>query len=87
MSHFTYQLHFELAFNVKFNHFHTLYIYYLRGFLPACSFVFSGNVCFLLGQIHSSQVQQLNSISMVGLRSRVVVHPLFDTLSSIIHDL
>lgn len=51
------------------------------------SLLFSGNIYFLLGQIHSPEVQQRHPVPMVGLRTRVVVHPLLDTLSSHRHDL
>lgn len=45
-------------------------------------FTFSGNIYFLFGQIHSSEVQQHNRVSMVGLRSWLVVYSLLNTHGS-----
>lgn len=44
--------------------------------------LFSGNIYFLFGQIHSSEVQQHNWVSMVGLCSWLVVHSLLNTHGS-----
>lgn len=44
--------------------------------------MFSGNIHFLFGQLHSSEVQQHNRVSMVGLCSWLVVHTLFNTHGS-----
>lgn len=42
------------------------------------TWLFPGNIYFLLGEVLSSEVQQHHWVSLVGLRSRLVPHPLFN---------
>lgn len=50
-------------------------------------FFFSGNIYLLPGQIHSTEVQQRHPVPVVGQCTGLVVHSVFHTLGSHLHDL
>lgn len=49
--------------------------------------LFSGNIYLLPGQIHSTEVQQRHPVPVVGQCTGLVVHSVFHTLGSHLHDL
>lgn len=67
--------------------FFSFFFFLLKRWCLFSSLLFSGNICFLLGQIYSSEVQQHSWVSMVGICTWVVVYSLFDTHGSFLDDL
>lgn len=77
---------------VNVHSFQEVCLHYLSCFIALQSvsqmgLLFSGNIYLLPGQIHSTEVQQRHPVPVVGQCTGLVVHSVFHTLGSHLHDL